>query len=133
MTEAKARIFVFGSNLAGRHGAGAARRATVAYGAIYGQGYGLQGRSFAIPTKSGRLETLPLPIIERYVGQFLLYACTDRLEFNVTQIGCGLAGLEPGDMAPMFKPRNNIWYDRAWEQHLVGPGWQFWTDEAEVL
>lgn len=98
------RIFVFGSNLAGRHGVGAALWARRNRGAIYGQGYGLQGNSFAIPTKDRNLVTLPLDIIRSYVSFFLKEAAENpSLEFEVTPIGCGLAGYSPYQIAPMFK------------------------------
>jgi hypothetical protein len=97
-------IFVFGSNLAGRHGKGAALFAVQNHGAIYGQGYGLQGNSYGIPTKDRRLNTLPLDIIKAYVKIFLLFAEENSdMIFNVTAIGCGLAGYSPRDIAPMFK------------------------------
>lgn len=97
------KIFIFGSNLAGRHGKGAAKFAMQAYGAIYGQGYGLQGNSFAIPTKDANLKTLPLKFIEGYVKKFCQFS-RDRtdLGFILTLIGCGLAGYEPKQIAPMF-------------------------------
>lgn len=97
-------IFVFGSNLKGRHGKGAALTARKKYGAIYGQGYGPQGESFAIPTKDGRLTPLPLSTIKLWVDGFLDYAITHpELQFNVTKIGCGLAGYKEEEIAPMFK------------------------------
>lgn len=98
------QIFVFGSNLAGRHGKGAALHAKLNHGAIYGQGYGLQGRSFAIPTKDFYLRSLPLTEIQIYVNSFKTYAKNHpELTFNVTRIGCGLAGYTDTDIAPMFK------------------------------
>lgn len=96
-------IFVFGSNLAGRHGKGAALFAKQNHGAIYGQGIGLQGDSYAIPTKDEHLKTLPLPRIKEYVDEFLDFARTHpELEFGVTRIGCGLAGYKDHEIAPMF-------------------------------
>lgn len=96
-------IFVFGSNLAGRHGKGAALEARKHYGAVYGQGEGLQGQSYAIPTKDGDLLTLPLPVIRESVTRFKTFAASrPDLTFQVTAIGCGLAGYTPGDIAPMF-------------------------------
>lgn len=97
------RIFVFGSNLAGRHGKGAALHAMSHFGAVYGQGIGFQGQSYAIPTKDERLCTLSLPRINAYVIGFLHFA-TDHplMRFNVTRIGCGLAGYRDADIAPMF-------------------------------
>lgn len=103
------KIFVFGSNLAGRHGKGAALFARQNKGAIYGQGIGLQGQSYAIPTKDERIRTLPLHQIEEHVNVFLQFARDNpHLEFEVTEIGCGLAGYSPKQIAPMFMgyPRN---------------------------
>ena len=97
-------IFVFGSNLAGRHGKGAAEYALRHRGAIYGQGVGLQGYSYAIPTKDRKLKTLPLETIKIYVEQFIEFAINNPdMTFEVTKIGCGLAGYVPKDIAPMFK------------------------------
>lgn len=97
-------IFVFGSNLAGRHGKGAALTARFQHGAIYGQGYGRQGNSFAIPTKDHQLRTLPLDRIKEYIEKFLNYARAIEAEtFNVTRIGCGYAGYKDEQIAPMFK------------------------------
>ena len=98
------RIFVFGSNLAGRHGKGAALTARMAYGAIYGQGVGLQGRSYAIPTKGWTIQTLQLDTIQLHVDEFIQFAeAHPELTFNVTRIGCGLAGYTDAQIAPMFK------------------------------
>lgn len=102
-------IFVFGSNLAGRHGKGAALFAKEHHGAIYGKGWGRQGNSYGIPTKGWKLEVLPLTEIEKYVIIFLQYAMENpELEFKVTAIGCGLAGYLPEEIAPFFKnvPKN---------------------------
>lgn len=103
-------IFVFGSNLAGRHGRGAALFARQHHGAIYGQGHGLQGSSYAIPTKGYHLETLSVSTIADYVVAFLEFALArPDLTFLVTPIGCGLAGYDPKDIAWMFDapcPRN---------------------------
>jgi hypothetical protein len=97
-------IFVFGSNLAGRHGAGAAKEALLHYGAKYGQGEGLQGQSYAIPTKSKTLCVLSLTKIFEYVCNFIRFAqAHPALTFRVTRIGCGLAGYTDGQIAPMFK------------------------------
>ena len=104
-------IFVFGSNEAGKHGGGAARFACDNYGAIYGQGIGLQGRSYAIPTKDEYFQTFPLDDISQYVDSFILYAQEHpEYQFIVTPIGCGLAGYKPSDIAPMFSnvPSNVI-------------------------
>lgn len=102
-TEQAASIFVFGSNLAGRHGKGAALHARLHCGAIYGQGVGLQGRSYAIPTKDERLRTLPIPAIAKQVTQFLAFAAAHpELRFQVTRIGCGLAGYRDEQIGPLF-------------------------------
>jgi hypothetical protein len=96
-------IFVFGSNLAGRHGKGAALTAYREHGAVYGQGFGLQGNSYGIPTKDENLKTLPLHKIQHYVDVFVKFAVLNpEMRFNVTRIGCGLAGYEDNDIAPMF-------------------------------
>ena len=97
-------IFVFGSNLAGRHGAGAAKFAMKNHGAKYGQGFGIQGNSFAIPTKDANIMTLPLRHIRIYVEMFKMFAQDHpELTFQLTPIGCGLAGYKPSDIGPMFK------------------------------
>lgn len=97
-------IFVFGSNLAGRHGKGAALEARLKHGAVYGQGEFRQGNSYAIPTKDTQLRTLPLDVIAVRVREFLNYArACPELTFNVTRIGCGLAGYTDSQIAPMFK------------------------------
>ena len=91
-------IFVFGSNLAGAHGGGAARAARLHFGAVMGQGVGLQGQSYAIPTMQGGPET-----IKPYVDDFILFAKQHpELTFLVTPIGCGIAGFHARDIAPLF-------------------------------
>ena len=98
------KIFVFGSNYAGIHGAGAAKEALDKYGARWGWGEGLQGNSYAIPTKNGKLQSLDLDTIAGHVELFLATAASrPNLEFFVTKIGCGLAGYSEDDIAPMFK------------------------------
>ena len=92
-------IFVFGSNLAGAHGGGAARLAYNRFGAIWGQGVGLQGQSYAIPTMQGGVET-----IKPYVDEFIEFARQHpEYHFLVTQIGCGIAGFTAMEIAPLFK------------------------------
>ena len=92
-------IFVFGSNLAGMHGGGAARIARLHFGAVMGKGVGLQGQSYAIPTMQGGVET-----IRPYVEEFIIFAHQHPdLHFLVTPIGCGIAGFEAEDIAPLFK------------------------------
>ena len=91
-------IFVFGSNLAGSHGGGAARLAYNRFGAIWGQGVGLQGQSYAIPTMQGGVET-----IKPYVDEFIEFARqhTEYI-FLVTKIGCGIAGFKDEEIAALF-------------------------------
>lgn len=98
------QIFVFGSNLSGIHGAGAARYAWQKLGAVWEQGEGLMGQSYALPTKDQQLQTLPLERIANYVGSFVMFAWerTD-LRFFVTRVGCGLAGLTDHDVGPLFE------------------------------
>ena len=92
-------IFVFGSNLAGSHGGGAARLAYNRFGAVWGQGVGLQGRSYAIPTMQGGVET-----IKPYVDKFIEFARQHpEYIFLVTRIGCGIAAFTPDEIAPLFK------------------------------
>jgi hypothetical protein len=96
-------IFVFGSNSAGRHGKGAALFARRHHGAKYGQGEGLQGNSYGIPTKDARLRSLPLPEIALAVDRFIAFATAHpELQFQVTRVGCGLAGYRDEEIAPMF-------------------------------
>lgn len=100
-------IFVFGSNLAGHHGGGAARVAFDRFGAQWGQGEGIQGQSYAIPTMQGGVET-----IKPYVDRFLDLAYEwDQNTFLVTRIGCGIAGFTPEQIAPLF--------DRALDMYNV--------------
>lgn len=102
-------IFVFGSNLAGRHGKGAALTARQKFGAIYGQGIGLQGQSYGIPTKDKKLNILPLDVIQLHVTNFIKFAKNNqKLTFLVTPIGCGLAGYKTEQIAPLFQeiPKN---------------------------
>ncbi|MBQ9187282.1 MAG: hypothetical protein IJ144_05605 [Prevotella sp.] len=91
-------IFVFGSNLGGYHGGGAARVALEKFGAVWGQGVGLQGQSYAIPTMQGGAET-----IKPYVDEFYRFALEHpEYKFLVTRIGCGIAGFTPEEIAPLF-------------------------------
>ena len=91
-------IFVFGSNLAGAHGGGAARIAFERFGAIMGQGVGLQGQSYAIPTMQGGVET-----IKPYVDEFIRFDKQHpEYKFLVTRIGCGIAGFLDEEIAPLF-------------------------------
>lgn len=97
-------IFVFGSNLQGMHGGGAARAAVDKFGAIWGQGVGLQGQCYAIPTMHGGVD-----VIKPYVDQFIVFAKEHtELFFYVTRIGCGIAGFKDSDMAPLFKDAMDV-------------------------
>jgi hypothetical protein len=101
-------IFVFGSNEQGALGAGAAKQA-LKFGAKLGQGVGLQGSTYAIPTKNKTLDILTIQDIKIYVDEFIKFA-KDNKHFNflVTEIGCGLAGYTPTDIAPLFKSAVDI-------------------------
>jgi len=113
-------IFVFGSNLAGVHGAGAARYARLHRGAIMRQGVGLQGQSYGIPTKDLNINTLELKYIAQYVIHFIAFAKEHpEMTFNVTRIGCGLAGYTDIQIAPLFKgaPENCI-LPIEWKQYI---------------
>ena len=109
-------IFVFGSNLAGQHGGGAALAAYRKFGAIWGKGVGLQGQSYAIPTMQGGVDT-----IKPYVDDFIEFARTHpEMRFLVTRIGCGIAGFKDAEIAPLFKdaiPISNIFLpDTFWDE-----------------
>lgn len=105
ITELKDKeIFVFGSNLQGRHGAGAAAIAEKKFGAISGQGVGLQGQSYGIPTMHGGIEE-----IKPYVDEFIEFVKQNpNLKFLVTRIGCGIAGFTEEEMAPLFAEAANV-------------------------
>lgn len=103
-TNCTTNIFVFGSNGAGRHGKGASKFALNFCGAQYGNPFGLQGKSFAIPTKNAEMRVLPLAEIESYIRQFLHFAVQNpQLTFYIAPIGTGLAGYTDIQIAPMFK------------------------------
>lgn len=96
-------IFVFGSNLQGAHGGGAAKLA-MNWGAVWGQGVGLQGQTYAIPTMQGGVET-----IRPYIDEFIAFAKEHpELKFLVTEIGCGIAGFTPKEIAPLFKEATGV-------------------------
>ena len=121
------KCFVFGSNESGIHGAGAAKFAYEKHGARFGKSYGHHGDSFAIPTKDEYIETMPLKRIEQYVQGFLAYASGHRkLTFQVTRIGCGLAGYTDSQMASLFKGAPiNCQFDEKWKQYL-GTDYTYW-------
>lgn len=98
-------VFVFGSNLAGNHAGGAARVARECFGAIMGQGVGMQGQSYAIPTMQGGVET-----IKPYVDDFIELAREwDQTTFYVTRIGCGIAGFKDSEIAPLFSEAMDLY------------------------
>lgn len=112
-------IFVFGSNLAGRHGAGAAKVA-LRFGAKWDHGAGLWGRSYAIPTKDFDIVTMPIERIIPYIERFKKFTLENPTnQFFVTRIGCGLAGYKDHQIAPLFKGcRDNCSFADEWRQHL---------------
>lgn len=106
-------IFVFGSNLRGIHGGGAAWVAYKYFGAIMGQGVGLQGQSYGIPTMQGGVET-----IKPYVDDFIDFARSrPDLTFLVTRIGCGIAGFRDSNIAPLFEQAHGV------ENIILPEGW----------
>ena len=106
-------IFVFGSNLKGMHGGGAAYIAYRKFGAIMGQGVGLQGQSYGIPTMQGGVET-----IRPYVDEFIQFAKEHQeLTFLVTRIGCGIAGFTDEEIAPLFEQAHDV------ENIVLPPNW----------
>jgi hypothetical protein len=111
-------IFVFGSNLAGIHGAGAARVAKDSFGAKWGYGIGLMGNSWAIPTKNKDIETLPLNQVYDYILTFVNYTQHTDIPFFVTRVGCGLAGFQDSGIAPLFKDAKNCSFAEQWRPYL---------------
>ena len=106
-------IFVFGSNLEGMHGGGAALIAYRKFGAVMGQGVGLQGQSYGIPTMQGGVET-----IKPYVDEFIAFAKEHKeLTFLVTRIGCGIAGFTDQEIAPLFVKAHKV------DNNLLPKGW----------
>ena len=106
-------IFVFGSNLSGMHGGGAALVAYRKFGAVWGQGVGLKGQSYGIPTMQGGVET-----IRPYVDEFIQFAGEHpELTFLVTRIGCGIAGFTDDEISPLFKKAHSI------ENIVLPEGW----------
>lgn len=96
-------IFVFGSNEAGVHGAGAARSALEKWGAVWGSGVGRNGNSYAIPTKDHNIQTLPVESIKPYVDDFIDYVKDNPGIYLISEIGCGLAGYTSEEIAPLFQ------------------------------
>ena len=114
-------IFVFGSNLAGAHGGGAAWLAYRRFGAVWGEGVGLHGRTYAVPTMQGGVDT-----IKPYVDDFILFAKEHReLTFLVTRIGCGIAGCRNEEIAPLFKDAicvENIILPKEFVENILSDG-----------
>lgn len=111
-------IFVFGSNLAGRHGKGAALTARQQYGAEYGVGIGLTGQSYAIPTKDHEIRPLPLAVVSHHIAEFVKFSKQGQHNFYVTPVGTGLAGFSHAMIAPLFRGSINCWFPREWEKYL---------------
>jgi len=116
-------VFVFGSNFAGIHGAGAAKVALEKFGAEWGVGSGF-GKpvicpSYAIPTKDQKVDTLPLNVIKHFVDEFI-QATKDNVsrEWFVTRVGCGLAGYRDEQIAPMFKGAENCSFAQEWQKYM---------------
>ena len=123
----KKMVFVFGSNLAGLHGACAARTAFHKHGADWGVGEGMTGNSYAIPTKDERIASRSLEDVQRSVDKFIQFAelHPDDMEFQVTRIGCGLAGFTDAQIAPMFAAApKNCKFDEAWKPFVTNK--EFW-------
>lgn len=116
-------IFVFGSNEQGFHMGGAAAFALKKKDAVAGQGQGFAGWSYAIPTctvRDGKVRTLTLSAVRRYVRKFIRDARkSQNFKFQVTRIGCGIAGFKDSEMAPLFKDApSNCYFDVEWESFL---------------
>jgi hypothetical protein len=121
-------IFVFGSNLAGVHGAGAALAARKHYGAVNGVGVGLTGNAYALPTKDERLTPLPDKRVYAYIKEFMAFAREhEHWTFRVTRVGCGLAGFTDKQIAPLFDDAPmNCHFDSAWRPWLEDGCYTFW-------
>ena len=130
-------ILVFGSNLSGIHGAGAARYAVQHHGAVMGQGMGLQGDSYALPTKGVNISFMPLEDIGRHVAAFIQFTkIRPDLNFRVTRVGCGLAGFKDTDIAPLFRdalPLKNVRLPQGWREFLTTGEVVEFHDDAEPV
>ena len=123
-------IFVFGSNLAGIHGAGAAKFAHDNLGAKYRAAEGLMGYCYAIPTKDENIKSLSKDEISKYIQKFMKFAYDNpHCDFKVTQVGCGLAGFSKGFIAECFwysaYKNSNCYFDLAWKNYLPNTA-KFW-------
>ena len=120
-------VFVMGTNELGKHGAGAAKYAMEHHGAVYGKGEGLQGNSYGIPTKDGNFKPLPLNSINEYVRRFIQFARRNNDQnYNITRIGCGLAGYTDEQIAPFFRsiPKANCFLPLEWKS-ILGEEYQY--------
>ena len=112
-------IFVFGSNLAGKHYGGAAKYAVDKFGAVFGEAEGPTGQAYAIPTLNADFQQVPLDLIKSSVENFKVHASLHpALEFYVTRIGCGIAGFKDSDIAPLFVGSPcNCTFDPQWSSY----------------
>lgn len=125
-------IFVFGSNLDGIHGAGAAKYANQKRGAKWGAGEGLMGTCYALPTKGHKISYMDLEDVVGYIENFCQFALTTpNASYMVTQVGCGLGGFTKQEIAPAFAefmnhhPHTNLFFDEEWKPYLPDTA-QFW-------
>lgn len=114
-------VFVFGSDLAGRHNWGDALTALREHGAVYGRAVGLQGKSYGIPIQDEQGKLLPLPVIAQYIEAFLRFAATHReLRFSVTRLACGRNKYRDEQIAPLFaNAPQNCQLPKSWHRHLA--------------
>lgn len=126
------KVFVFGSNLAGFHGAGAARYARIHHGAVMGVGMGFmedhRGACYAIPTKGYQIEKIKLDEVKPWVDLFIDFAkMHPERTFQVTRLGCGLAGFKDYEIADLFLDAPmNCEFDEVWMPYLHHKGFKFW-------
>lgn len=117
------QVFVFGSNLAGRHGAGAARHAMDALGAVYGVASGFTGKCYAIPTKDEQINTMSIAAIRTYADQLVQDMIDNpQMDFFMTRVGCVLAGHSDSSMAALFKRASrltNVDWPADWAPYLM--------------
>ena len=115
----KTELFVFGSNEAARHGAGAALVAAKRFGAVGTVSEGYSGRSYAIPTKSAKLKPLSFDRVRANIHRFVNYTIMNpHLTFFVTRVGCGLARFKDSEIAPLFRSAENCNFPEQWRQYL---------------
>ncbi len=120
-------LFVAGTNTSGIHGKGAAKTAAMCYGAPKGHCNGHRGRYYGIPTRevywtrSGKIRLLSLPLgdIRQYVQEFLDYIEETQYTFLVTAVGCGYAGYQPHQIAPLFRQATRCWFPDTWRDYLI--------------